>query len=82
MNNGSIQNESSICLTLGKYFNAWMRQKNDYWDYGLSDFVVTTDDMNGIEDKLLDRLIDDIRKKNLQATPKNKFSKHHYQLYK
>jgi len=69
-------------LDTRKYFNDWMRRKNDYEDHGLSDFVITTDDMNGIEDELLNKLIDDIRKNNLQKTPENRFSKHHYQLYK
>ena len=68
-------------LDCRKYFNDWIRRKTDYEIHGLSDFVVTTDDMNGIEDELLDKLIDDIRNKRLRDTPENRFAKHHYQLY-
>jgi exodeoxyribonuclease V alpha subunit len=68
-------------LDMRKYFNDWVRRKSDYEAHGLSDYVVTTDDMNGIEDELLDKLINDIRNKRLKETPENKFSKHHYQLY-
>ena len=68
-------------LDTRKYFNDWMRRKTDYEEHGLVDFVVTTDDMKGIEDELLDSLIDDIRSKRLKETPDSRFSKHHYQLY-
>jgi exodeoxyribonuclease V alpha subunit len=69
-------------LDTRKYFNDWMRRKNDYEAHGLANFVVTTDDMNGIKDEIVDQLIDDIRKNKLKDTPNNRFSKHHYQLYK
>lgn len=68
-------------LDTRKYFNDWIRRKKDYEAHGLFDFVVTTDDMNGIEDELLDKMIDDIRNKTINETPDNRFSKHHYQLY-
>jgi hypothetical protein len=68
-------------LDTRKYFNDWMRRKKDYAEHDLFDFVVTTDDMNGIKDEELDQLIDDIRNKRLKQTLGNKFSDHHYQLY-
>jgi hypothetical protein len=68
-------------LDTRKYFNDWMRRKRDYEAHDLSDFVVTSDDMNGIEDEILDQLIDDIRNRRLKETPESRFSKHHYQLY-
>ena len=68
-------------LDTRKYFNDWMRRKKDYTEHDLFDFVVTTDDMDGIKDELLDQLIDDIRNKRLKLTTGNKFSDHHYQLY-
>ena len=67
-------------LDTRKYFNDWMKRKKDYAEHGLFDFVVTTDDMNGIKDEVLDKLLDDIRNKKLVATPENKFSSHHYEL--
>ena len=68
-------------LDTRKYFNDWMRRKTDYADHGLFDQVVTTDDMNGIKDEEVEKLINDIRKNTLKDTPGNKFSNHHYQLY-
>ncbi len=68
-------------LDTRKYFNDWMRRNRDYQEHSLLDYVVTTDDMNGIKDEMLEQVIDDIRNKRLKETPKNKFSNHHYQLY-
>jgi len=68
-------------LDTRKYFNDWIRRRKDYKEHGLLDSVVTTDDMNGIKDELLEQVIDDIRNKRLQDTPGNKFSLHHYNLY-
>ena len=68
-------------LDARKYFNDWMRRKKDYEDHDLFDQVVTTDDIGGIKDELLERLIDDVRTKKLTSTPDSRFSKHHYQLY-
>jgi len=68
-------------LDTRKYFNDWIRRRKDYEEHGLLDYVVTTDDMNGIKDELLEQVIDDIRNKRLKDTPDNKFSLHHYRLY-
>lgn len=68
-------------LDTRKYFNDWMRRKKDYQEHSLLDYVVTTDDMNGIKDEMVVQVIDDIRNKKLKETPENKFSSHHYQLY-
>jgi len=68
-------------LDTRKYFNDWIRRRKDYEEHGFLDFVLTTDDMNGIKDDLLEQVIDDIRNKRLKHTPDNKFSLHHYKLY-
>jgi ATP-dependent exoDNAse (exonuclease V) alpha subunit len=68
-------------LDTRKYFNDWMRRKEDYEDHSLLDFVITTDDMDGIKDEVIDQLLQDIREKQLKLTPESKFSRHHYQLY-
>lgn len=68
-------------LDTRKYFNDWMRRKQDYMNHDLFDFVITTDDMNGIKDEVIDKVINDIRNKTLQVTSNNRFSNHHYQLY-
>ena len=69
-------------LDTRKYFNDWAKRKEDYANHNLFDFVVTTDDMNGISDEFVEKVIDDIRNFNLKNTTKNKFSNHHYELYK
>lgn len=68
-------------LDTRKYFNDWMKRKRDYAEHKLFDFVVTTDDMNGIKDEELDKVIEDIRNNKLKTTSENRFSNHHYQLY-
>jgi ATP-dependent exoDNAse (exonuclease V) alpha subunit len=68
-------------LDTRKYFNDWKRRRKDYEEHGLLGSVVTTDDMNGINDVCLEKVIDDIRNNRLQDTPDNKFSLHHYGLY-
>jgi len=68
-------------LDTRKYFIDWMKRRKDYIEHSLFDFVVTTDDMNGIKEEELDRIIDDIRNKKLKQTLENRFSNHHYQLY-
>ena len=68
-------------LDTRKYFNDWIRRNRDYQEHSLFDYVVTTDDMSGIKDEMLEQVIDDIRNKRLKVTPENKFSNHHYQLY-
>ncbi len=68
-------------LDTRKYFNDWIKRRKDYTEHNIFDFVVTTDDMNGIKEEELDKLIDDIRNKRLKVTHENRFSNHHYQLY-
>ena len=68
-------------LDTRKYFNDWIRRREDYEEHGLADSVVTTDDMGGIRDDLLEQVIDDIRNQRLRHTPNSKFSVHHYELY-
>jgi hypothetical protein len=42
---------------------------------------VTTDDLGGVKQERIQKLIKDISEKNLEVTPKNEFSDHHYVLY-
>ena len=68
-------------LDTRKYFNDWQERKKNYNEHGLSDSLITTDDMNGIDQNKLNILIENIRELELKTTADNKFSKHHYQLY-
>jgi len=69
-------------LDTRKYFNDWQERKNNYNQHGLSDSLITTDDLNGIDQSKLNTLIENIREMELKTTADNKFSNHHYQLYK
>lgn len=64
-----------------KYFHDWLRRKKDFENNGIIDSVVTTDDLEGIDDDKIDTVIEGIRKQNLKQTPDSKISKHHYKLY-
>jgi exodeoxyribonuclease V alpha subunit len=68
-------------LDTRKYFNDWQGRKKSYVEHGLSDSLITTDDLNGIDQEKLNTLIENIREFELKSTPDNKFSNHHYQLY-
>jgi ATP-dependent exoDNAse (exonuclease V) alpha subunit len=64
-----------------QYYKDWINRRNYYEITGLSDFLVTTDDLTGIRQESIQRVIEDIISGSLQLTPNNKFSNHHYLLY-
>ena len=66
-------------LDIRKYYRDWMRRKEDYCKAGLLDSLVTTDDLDGLSDKKLQKVIDDIRNNRLVAGTSD-FSPHHYSL--
>ena len=68
-------------LDTRKYFNDWQERKNNYFDHGLADSLITTDDLNGVNKEKLNILLENIRESEIRSTPSNKFSNHHYQLY-
>lgn len=68
-------------LDTRKYFNDWQERKRNYFEHGLADSLITTDDLNGINKEKLSELFENIRESELKNTPDNKFSNHHYQLY-
>jgi hypothetical protein len=43
-------------LDTRKYFNDWIKRRKDYTAHNLFDFVVTTDDMNGIKEEKQDKV--------------------------
>lgn len=69
-------------LDTRKYYNDWQDRRKQYHEHGLSDFLVTTDDLDGVEQGLINTVIDNIRELELVHTPESKFSNHHYTLYK
>jgi hypothetical protein len=67
-------------LDVRKYYVDWQRRKTDYSDHGLFDHVVTSDDLDGISEEKILKIIDDIKSGKIAATPNNRFSAHHYRL--
>jgi hypothetical protein len=68
-------------LDTSKYYNDWQMRKNHYNEHNLKENLITTDDLNGINNKKLAELIENIKELNIKKTPNNKFSNHHYELY-
>ncbi|MBZ5529573.1 MAG: ATP-dependent RecD-like DNA helicase [Acidobacteriia bacterium] len=69
-------------LDIKKYSGDWIRRKKDYIESGLYDSLVTTDDLNGIDDEVVMNIIQDIKGDCLKVSKTDKFSKHHYELSK
>jgi ATP-dependent exoDNAse (exonuclease V) alpha subunit len=68
-------------LDCRKYSRDWQRRLLDFKEHGHLDAVVTTDDLEGIDNERIDHVIQDIRNRKPSTTKGNAFSNHHYQLY-
>jgi len=68
-------------LDLKRYFRDWVERRKDYEENGLADYLITTDDLEGIREEIILKVIDDLVKGHLKETAGSEFSKHHYQLY-
>jgi hypothetical protein len=68
-------------LDIQRYSKDWQERRENYEENGLIDSLITTDDLEGLREELVLKVIDDIVNKKLKDTRDNKFSKHHYQLY-
>ena len=68
-------------LDCRKYSRDWQGRLRDFTEHGHLDAVVTTDDLEGIVDEKIDKVIQDIRKRQPKSSKTNAFSTHHYQLY-
>ncbi len=69
-------------LDIENYSEDWSRRKQDYITNGLFENLITTDDLGGVDkEKILD-IIHDIKRGNLAGSKDERFSKHHYLLYK
>lgn len=67
-------------LDTKKYSGDWIRRKQDYIDIGLYDNLLTTDDLNGIDNEKVMSIIQDMKSDDLKISKSEKFSKHHYEL--
>jgi len=68
-------------LDVKEYSKNWEKRRSLYHKNGLSDKLITTDDMNGIKIQKLSKILDDLIDGALKETKGNKFSDHHYELY-
>ena len=69
-------------LDTRKYLHDWQQRIEDYKNLKIFDQVITTDDLEGINAEIIEKIIDDIREDKIINTSDNQFSLHHYQLYK
>jgi ATP-dependent exoDNAse (exonuclease V) alpha subunit len=61
------------------YVNTWFQRKKIYEKDGILDRLITTDELNGIADNAIEKVIDDIILEELKIVD-SKFSNHHYSL--
>jgi ATP-dependent exoDNAse (exonuclease V) alpha subunit len=66
-------------LDQGRYFKNWQERKSAYSENGLNEYLVTTDDLEGIHQEKIDEIISDIVSGHLKGSD-CEFSNHHYQL--
>lgn len=62
------------------YYGDWQERKAVYDVAGLSDVLITTDDIHGIRQEQINKVLDDLVAGSPAATPASDFSGHHYQL--
>jgi exodeoxyribonuclease V alpha subunit len=62
------------------YYQDWCKRRAAYEAAGLSDSLVTTDDLQGIHQDRITKVIEDILQGTLEQTPGNEFSNHDYAL--
>lgn len=67
-------------LDIKKYSGDWMRRKQDYIDSGVYDSLLTSDDLDGIDNDTVMSIIQDVKSGKLKLSKTDKFSKHHYEL--
>lgn len=68
-------------LDTRKYYNDWQDRRKSYQDHDLENSLITTDDLNGVNYKKIEELIENIKENEIKITTDNKFSYHHYELY-
>ena len=69
-------------LDIENYSQDWTRRKQDYVAAGVYENLITTDDLGGIDKEILLTIIQDIKRNKLRESKDERFSKHHYKLYK
>lgn len=68
-------------LDQSDYLDKWKERKQGYETEGLKDALVTTDDLNGVRQECIERVIADMMDGTLSETHDSPFSAHHYRLW-
>jgi hypothetical protein len=68
-------------LDARKYSTDWKNRRQLYEANGLLPDLITTDDLNGVREEMVSKLIADITARTVQETPQSTYSTHHYPLY-
>ncbi len=68
-------------LDTKEYWTNWKARRDWYKANEKWEQLVTSDDLGGVKQERIEKIIKDLTEKNLEETPKNEFSSHHYQLY-
>jgi hypothetical protein len=63
------------------YYHKWQEVKNAYKSDGYSNNLVTTDDLYGLSQEIIEEVIQDLLSGAVKGQ-KNAFSQHHYELYR
>ena len=64
-----------------KYSQKWQLKRKGYEHSGFGDQLITTDDIGGIHEAKIQKVVDDLLSGDVDLTPKNPFSNQHYRLY-
>jgi ATP-dependent exoDNAse (exonuclease V) alpha subunit len=62
------------------YYSKWQERKAAYFAAGLGEALVTTDDLHGIRQDLINKVLDDLIGRAPEETAASDFSRHHYAL--
>lgn len=62
------------------YYNTWLKRRTDYETMKVTDNLITTDDMDGINIEKIQAIIEGIKTQSLLSSDSTRYSHHHYSL--
>ena len=66
-------------LGISEYLDMWKKRIKIYKQNNLEGVLITTDEINGINEEKINRLVDDLIDEKLEGN-RSEFSSHHYTL--
>ncbi|WP_462409355.1 hypothetical protein [Neobacillus sp. Marseille-QA0830] len=72
--------EHLVMLDSKTYYQNWQKRKQDYEKIGVIDKLITTDDLDGIDEEKITKIIESIKEGTLVKSPSSKFSLYHTTL--